>query len=124
MYVKLFGTIVRSSIWEESLSTRLVWITLLVTADRTGFVRTTDEALARLANVPYEETIQALEILQNPDERSKSHKDEGRRIRATDGGYYLINYEDYREIRTQKQLDDAERQRRSYRAKRESENLT
>lgn len=120
MYVKLFGSIVDSSIWDEDIATRLVWITLLVTADETGFVRTTDTALARRANVPYEDCLRALEVLKAPDPRSRSEKEGGRRIRTEDGGFFLINYADYREIRTKKQLQDAERQRR-YRASKPKE---
>lgn len=36
--IKLFGSIVASTIWREDDKTRLVWITLLALSDRDGFV--------------------------------------------------------------------------------------
>ena len=110
MYVKLFGTIVNSSIWDEDIETRLVWITLLVTADETGFVRTTITALGRTANVSDEAVEKAVDVLTTPDPNSGSPKDNGRRIRPVPGGFQLTNYQEYREVRTKKQLQDAQRQ--------------
>jgi len=114
MFVKLFGTIVSSSIWEEDFATRLVWITLLVTATKEGFVRTTEQALARTSNVPLKDTLVALEILQNPDETSGSPEDDGRRIEKVQGGYMVLNLPKYRSIKTAEQLASAESSKRHY----------
>ena len=51
MYVKLFASILTSTLWAQDDATRLVWITLLALADKDGFVRASPSGLARLANV-------------------------------------------------------------------------
>ena len=123
MYVKLFGTILRSSIWAEDPATRLVWITLLTLADENGYVRSSTSGLARMANVPIEDATRAVEVLCAPDLDSGSPEHEGRRIEPVQGGWYLFNYTKYREIRTKEQLANAERQKR-YREKAVTNNVT
>ena len=117
MYVKLFGSILDSSIWSEDASTRLVWITMLAMANKEGFVRSSVSGLARRANVPLEDTRKALQILADPDDDSGSPEYDGRRIEAEEGGWLLLNYQKYREVKTQQQLDDARRQRLHYQRK-------
>lgn len=112
MYVKLFSSILTSSIWAEDMATRLVWITLLTLADKEGFVRAAPSGVARLANVPLEETQKALQILESPDPDSGSKDDDGRRIEPVDGGWFLLNYRKYREIRTQAQITSARTSKR------------
>jgi hypothetical protein len=112
MYVKLFGTLLHSSIWVEDPSTRLVWITLLLMANRDGYVRASPSGLARAANVSKEDTVRALEVLAAPDEESGSPEYEGRRIEAVEGGWFLLNYSKYRELRTEKDVYNAAKQKR------------
>ena len=114
MYVKLFGSILDSSIWAEDASTRLVWITMLAMANKDGFVASSITGLARRANVPLKDTRKALQILASPDDDSGSPEYDGRRIEAGEGGWILLNYQKYREIQTQNQRDDARRQRLHY----------
>jgi len=112
MYVKLFGTILQSSIWSEDPATRLVWITLLTLADGEGYVRSSTSGLARTANVPIKDTERALVILESPDKESGTQEFDGKRIEAVEGGWFLLNYMKYREIRTREQLANAARQKR------------
>jgi len=123
MYVKLFGTIVTSSIWNEDLGTRLVWITLLATANEEGWVRSTVEGLARTANVDLATCRKAVEVLEAPDTTSGSPKENGRRILPKPGGWQVVNYQEYREIKTQKQMNDARRQRELYARRKEAEDV-
>lgn len=109
MYVKLFGTILSSSIWTEDPFTRLVFITMLVMADREGIVRASPSGLARFANVPLNECLRAIQILESPDPESRTSAHDGRRIEKIEGGWRVLNYEKYREIRTQEQMATAER---------------
>lgn len=116
MYVKLFGSILDSSIWSEKQPTRLVWITMLAMADEAGIVHAAVPGLSRRAGVSLAECRTALEVLQSPDAESRSPEHDGRRIEAVDGGWLLLNYEKYREVRTNEQVLAARRMR-AYRAR-------
>ncbi len=119
MYVKLFSSILTSSIWSESPNVRLVWITMLAMADAEGYVMAAPSGLARVANVPLKDCQEALVVFQEPDDESFTRDHEGRRIERVEGGWLLLNYEKYREIRTEKQLKAAARQRRKYHRKKD-----
>lgn len=112
MYVKLFASILDSSVWDESPETRLVWITMLVMADENGFVRGTAQSVARRAVVTQDQAVRAIAVLESPDPRSHTTDHEGRRIEPTDGGWLVLNYGKYREMRTRKQVKEAEKKRR------------
>ena len=112
MYVKLFGTILDSSIWLEDHATVRLWITLLAMADAEGYVRAAQPMLARRARVSKEECEQALKKLSEPDPYSGTQEFDGKRIETTDGGWFLLNYTKYREIRTRQQLMNAKRQKK------------
>lgn len=112
MYVKLFGSILNSSIWMEDAATKVVWITMLVKADETGFVQGVESALARDAGVSREECRAALDILSSPDPDSQTPDHEGRRIESAQGGWMVLNYAKYREIRTREQVKEARRKAR------------
>jgi len=99
MYVKLFSSILISSVWAEDPGTRLVWITALAMADQDGFVRASPTGLARMANVPMEDCRKALDILTRPDPDSSTPDQEGRRLEKVDGGWHIVNYGKYRELR-------------------------
>lgn len=111
MYVKLFGTILDSSIWAQPGDTRLVWITMLAMADKDGYVRASPSGLAHRARVSLKACRAALKVLSSPDRESSSPEYGGRRIEAVEGGWQLLNYTKYREIRTEEQLKAAARQR-------------
>ena len=95
-YSKLFGSILDSTIWCESDETRLVWITMLAMADRSGVVNASIPGLASRARVSIENLKKALEVFSAPDPYSRTPDEQGRRIRAVDGGWQLINYGKYR----------------------------
>ncbi len=116
MYVKIFEDILDSSVWDESLATRVVWLTMLIMADEEGVVRASISGIRRRASVNRQEVVDALQVLTQPDIESKDKDFGGRRVEMINGGFLVLNYKKYREIRTKKQLADAERQRR-HRAK-------
>lgn len=111
-FVKVYGTILQSSVWLESAPTRIVWITMLALADAEGIVRAAVPGLAHTANVTLEECQEALMVLAAPDEHSRTELNEGRRIEALQGGWLILNYKQYRELRTEDQIAAAVRQRR------------
>lgn len=96
-YTKLFSSILHSTIWREPDHVRLVWITLLALAGKTGVVDASVPGLADAARVPLSECETALRRLQEPDPYSRSGDHEGRRIEAVEGGWRLVNYVKYRE---------------------------
>jgi hypothetical protein len=112
MYVKLFGSILDSSIWDEDHATVRVWVTLLAMADADGVVRASDSGIAHRARVSRTECTKALKIFEAPDVESKSQEYGGQRIERVDGGWLLLNYTKYREARSREQVMAADRQAR------------
>ena len=96
-YSKLYASIVRSSIWQESSDIRIVWITLLALKNRFGQVSGSVVGLARMANVPVEVCEIALSKFQAPDKYSSSPEHEGRRIKEIEGGWMVLNHIKYRD---------------------------
>lgn len=111
-YVKIYGSILGSSVWAEPPTTRIVWITMLALADQNGNVEASVSGLARFANITPAECRKALIALSSPDEDSKSPEHEGRRVEKWERGWTILNYIKYREMRSPKQVADAERQQR------------
>lgn len=98
MYVKLFSSILGSSIWSSSLETRVLWITMLALADRDGFVRASPTGLARLANLDVEACRKSLDELESTDNESSDPEWEGRRVEHIEGGWQMLNYTKYRDL--------------------------
>jgi hypothetical protein len=115
-FVKLYRSIITSSVWLEPLPVKVVWITMLASADWRGNVWASVKGLAHVAGVSTAECEHALKVLSSPDTDSRTKDREGRRIEAIDGGWTLINHSKYREFRTPTQVQTAERTRR-YRAR-------
>lgn len=114
MYTKLFNVLLTSSVWNESDSTRVVWITLLALADKHGEVHGSIPGIARVAGVEVEECREAFEVLAAPDPDSRTPDEEGRRILPIDGGWVLVNHQKYREMATDadRRAKNAARQQR------------
>lgn len=95
-FVKLFGSILGSTIWREDPATKVVWITLLALADQDGIVESSIPGLANYAGVGIAETETALQKFQSPDPYSRTPEHEGRRIEPMDGGWRILNHDKYR----------------------------
>jgi len=98
-FTKLFSSITASTVWCESMATRIVWITLLAMADRRGRIYASIPGLANMARVPLEDTERAIERFLAPDKYSRTPDHDGRRIEPIDGGWRLLNHAKYRDIR-------------------------
>lgn len=96
-YVKLFESILASTIWAEPTETRIVWVTMLAMADRDGSVQASVPGLAHFARVSEASCRDALTCLMRPDPNSRTKANDGRRIAEVDGGWLILNYEDYRD---------------------------
>ena len=95
-YTKLFSSILMSSIWEESMETRLVWVTMLALADQHGHVDGTVKSLARVSRVTIEQCQSALDCLLGPDGDDRSGVLDGRRLVPEQGGWGIVNHGTYR----------------------------
>lgn len=111
-YVKLYGSILTSSVWSEPHHVVRVWITMLATADRNGVVEASIPGLANQARVNIAECIEALEIFKAPDPFSRTKAEDGIRIEEAEIGWRLLNHEKYRDMRTETQADWAESKRK------------
>ena len=99
MWTPLWSEIVTSSIWEEDLETRVVWITMLAVMDWNGYVSGSVPSMKRLANIEDEkECERALKVLESPDKRSPGQPHDGRRIERVDKGWLVLNHVKYREM--------------------------
>lgn len=119
-YVKLFGSILDSTIWQTAPHVKVTWITLLAMKDRDGEVESSIPFLAKRAGVTIEQATESLAIFLAPDPWSRTSDHEGRRIEETDHGWRILNHEKYRdkESEAERREKGAERQRR-YRARRD-----
>lgn len=102
MWIKLHDKIVDSSIWQEPYHVRLVWITLLAKCNMSGLVEISAVRVAAAAHVSEDEAKEAIKVLMSPDPHSKSQDYEGRRIEKVEGGFRIINYHKYRDIKNPK----------------------
>lgn len=104
MFAKVFAQIFDSSI-ADNWKHRHVFEDLLKLADRHGIVDMTPEAICARTRLPREMVDEALEALSNPDPRSRSKEENGRRIVLIDPerswGWRIVNYLKYREMRTE-----------------------
>lgn len=125
MYGKIFEQIFSSSI-AHSYKTRHVFMDLIVLADSEGVVDWTIEAIAGRTRVPEEQIREAISILEKPDPQSRSKVHDGARITRLDDhrswGWQIVNYEKYRDMRTE--VDRKEYMRKYMRDRRVTEKLT
>lgn len=94
----LFNKIVESSIWDEDDSVCKVWITLMAIQDADHVVRKTSYAIGRAARKTIEEVDRALKILAAPDTRRPGQDHDGRRIKATEDGWLILNGDYYEQM--------------------------
>lgn len=108
-FVKLYATILTSSIWLESDPTLRVWIAMLSTADAKGYVGASVGGLAHVSRVTRENCLLALQVLMAPDPDSRTKDHDGRRIMEVEGGWFIFNIKKYRDLRTDAQIREADR---------------
>jgi hypothetical protein len=98
-FTKLFSGLVHSTVWREEMHVKVVWITMLALADRNGHVLASLPGLADASRVSLEQCQDALARLSSPDVHSRTKLNDGRRIEEVDGGWRLLNYLKYRNMR-------------------------
>ena len=108
-FVKLYGSIIHSSIWAQPDHVRLVWITMLAMADCDGNVFASELGIANASRQTIENTLDALKVLMGPDPYSRDGTT-GERIVRIERGFHILNHAYYRNMRTPRQVYNAERQ--------------
>ncbi|MBM4149895.1 MAG: hypothetical protein FJ224_12765 [Lentisphaerae bacterium] len=98
-YTKLFSSLLTSSVWSCDDKVRIMWITMLVSADATGHVSGTIPGMAAMARMSLEDAERAIQVLEGTDAYSRTRTHEGRRLLPCDGGWCVTNYARYREMR-------------------------
>lgn len=109
MYAKLFESLTDSTVWALPHHVRVVWVTIMAKADRTGYLAMSVYMLARASNVTLSECEEALALFMAPDPHSRTKDHEGRRLIPGPDGWQVVNYVKYRNMRS-------EEERREYRA--------
>jgi hypothetical protein len=118
MYGKIFDSLFGSSIMEEAMHTRLLWLSMIVLADEDGVLDMTAPALARRTNIPIDLVEDGLARLAAPDPTSRTDAEDGRRIVPLDGqpfGWQLVNYAHYRALHSNAERRDYWREYRRQR---------
>ncbi len=115
-FVKIYGSIIRSTVWQTKPHIKLTWLTMLILADSEGRVEGSIPGLAATTGVSIDEVEEALECFRSPDKYSRTKDNDGRRIEDIRGGWLVLNHNLYRDMRTETQQKQASRQQK-YREK-------
>lgn len=95
-WTKLDHNIIHSTVWKTPPHIKHTWTTMLILADKNGYVGASIPGLADQTGFSLEQTEEALEFFQRPDKYSRTKDNEGRRITEMDGGWKILNFEKYR----------------------------
>jgi hypothetical protein len=94
---------------------------MLAMADRDGRIWASVPGLAKRAGVDLKECEEALKTFLAPDEWSRTKECAGRRIRAVDGGWELLNHAKYRAMLSADERREYMREKQAeYRRRRKS----
>jgi len=96
-YVKVFDSLLTSSLWCHEHYVLRIWIAMLARCNQQGVVEGSVPGFASLCRVTAEEMRTALELLTGPDPDSRTPDHEGRRLEIVQGGWRILNYGSYRE---------------------------
>lgn len=111
-FVKIYGSIIRSTVWQTAPHVKLTWLTMLILADADGRVEASVPGLANTAGVTLAQCEEALDLFMRPDKYSRTKEHDGRRIREIPGGWLVLNHKLYRDTRTRTQQQAVERKQR------------
>ncbi len=96
-WAPLWSGIVESSIWDEPDSVVKVFLTMLAIKDADHVVRKSAYQISKLSRKSEVEVLDALKVLCHPDSiRKEKQPFDGRRIKAVEGGWLVLNGEKYR----------------------------
>jgi hypothetical protein len=104
-FAKLYSSLTESSLWCERDDVRILFVTMLALADKNGCVKGSRGGLMRAANIAYNpDQPDPFDVLMAPDNDSsdlaRNPERQGRRIEEIPGGFRLINFCYYRNLRS------------------------
>lgn len=117
MYGKLFESMFDGTL-SESWEALVVFQQMIILSDANGVVDVTPSALHRRTGIPLDVIKKGIEVLESPDDASRTPSEEGRRIVRVSSdrawGWRIVNHAYYRGLssRAEKLTRDRERQRR------------
>lgn len=117
MYAKVFRSIFDGSLYGHFEAT-IVFLAMLVLADKDGTVDMTAEKLAAACGYPLDIVQKGIDQLEKPDPRSRTPDEDGKRIvllHNAGWGWQIVNYAKYRDIRS------AEERREYFRLKKQEQ---
>lgn len=98
-WTPVFGSIVDSSIWDESDLVVKVFVTMLAKRGADNVVYGSAYQIGTWARKTEKEALEALKVLSSPDtKRLEPQKFEGRRIEKVEGGWLILNGQHYQEV--------------------------
>lgn len=96
-WAPIWSTIVDSSLWEEDGDTVKVFMTMIATKDSDHICRLDAYRIAKKCYLDELKVLDILKLLASPDQRRKTQQQyEGRRIKAVEDGWLILNGEKYR----------------------------
>lgn len=98
-WAPLWNGIVDSSIWREPDYVIKIFLTMMALKDSDHIVRLTAYQIGERAKKGEQEVLDALKILSSPDTKRIEKQDfDGRRIKAVEEGWLVLNGEKYRSM--------------------------
>lgn len=98
-WTPLWSGIVDSSLWEESGDVVKVFMTMMAAKDSDHICRLDAYRVAKKCHLDELQVLDILKILASPDKRRKSKQEfDGRRIKAVEDGWLILNGEKYRQM--------------------------
>lgn len=98
-WAPIWSGIVDSSLWEEDGDVVKVFMTLLATKDSDHISRLDPYRIAKKCHIDELEVLEILKLLASPDTRRKTPQEfEGRRIKAVEDGWLVLNGLKYRSM--------------------------
>lgn len=98
-WAPIWSGIVDSSLWEESGDVVKVFMTLLATKDSDHISRLDAYRIGKKCNIDELVVLDILKILASPDTRRRTQQQfEGRRIKAVEDGWLILNGQKYRDM--------------------------
>lgn len=129
MYGKLFSSMYDGSL-VESWQALVTFQQMIVLCDADGVIDMTPEAISRRTGIPLEIIKAGIEILERPDERSRTPDENGKRIIRIDAhrdwGWFLVNHEKYKSMQDSDtvRVQNRERKRRQREREKASRSVT
>lgn len=94
-YTPVFEKIIDSSIWQEALFIRVLWVSMLALKRRDHIVHLNVNELSVQCHMPQADVEAGLLVLSSPDRIHIGQPDDGRRIEKVEDGWFILNGERY-----------------------------